>query len=141
MSDYNDILTAVQSLLTPVVTNTVIRKKMQILDQDTLPICIICTGRGGQEISKLLFSKTVFYTYPVTVMYYAAGNKTLTSPSSFLTVTEQIKRALSINKLSITRSFNLETFPMEEYELEDYKLTNYDAAGWRLEQTQFDTRT
>lgn len=141
MSDYNDILTAVKDLVTPIVSNTVIRKKVQVLEVDTKPIVVIATGPDEVEV-QYQFSLNVFYGYPITVIYAAARNESLANPSTFLAATESIRDALNISKLSaVTNCFNLDCHLLPEIKIKDYQLSNFDVAGWELKVWVSDTRS
>ena len=57
MSVYGDILTAVQTGVATVVSNTVLRKVAQVLKTDTLPLVVVAPGPDGEQIAKQTFQR------------------------------------------------------------------------------------
>lgn len=76
MSVLNDILVAIKARLdavTPALPTTVVRKKLVILPEDTLPMLIIGLTEGEQV--KDQFFGGIMYEYPIGVCLVEAGNR------------------------------------------------------------------
>lgn len=100
MSVLNDILVAVKARLdavTPALPTTVVRKKLVILPEDTLPMLIIGLTEG--ERVKNEFFGGIYYEYPVGVCLVEAGNREyVTGRDTSIALRERIRDALILRR-------------------------------------------
>jgi hypothetical protein len=100
VSVLNDILVAVKARLdavTPALPTTVVRKKLVILPEDTLPMLIIGLTEG--ERVKNEFFGGIYYEYPVGVCLVEAGNREyVTGRDTSIALRERIRDALILRR-------------------------------------------
>ncbi len=133
-SVYWQIVQAVQAQVANVVPNTVLRRKLQRLESDTMPICYVVPDLpGGEKVEEATFNKNVVYLYPVLVCYVEQGAPDLiTGLQTYLNVREDIRQVLyQPLALSIAQVWDMDFDPDDTKRFGEFLGTNYDVAGWK----------
>jgi hypothetical protein len=114
-----------------VEANTVLRKRLEVVEGDTYPLCIVAPGTGGEKVDLQTFNKNVVYAYPVLVAYVAQGNGLIDLQQTYIDTREQIRDQLYQTLLSGAATvFDTKIDPEEAVNLGAYVGTNYDVSGW-----------
>jgi hypothetical protein len=139
-STYYSILTAVQTQIASIVTNTVIRRRLLWLESDTLPIVYVAPDLpAGESVIGNNFigpdgNKTATYAYPVWVCYIQAGAPDMvTGLDTFLNIRQQIKTLLYQPLLSgVAVVWDIEIDPDSTSRFQEFVGTDFDCMAWRI---------
>jgi hypothetical protein len=129
---YSTLLQAVQTSVASVIPNTVLRYKVQKLENDTLPLCIVAPGPGGEQIGEQQFSRNLWFLYPVLVVYIAPENRQTTQGLfEWLDTREAIRNQLNQVLLNGAATvFDTDLAPEEAVRLGEYVGSNYAVTGF-----------
>ncbi len=138
------ILTGVQTSVAAVVSNTVLRKKLQVLEQDTLPICVVAPGPAGEKIIEQTMKRGVWWDYPVLVAYVVKSNAVVGLQQSFMDTRESIRNQLFQMAAPVGNPasvFDVNINPQAAVEFQQYLGTNYDVSGFLVTYRSAEQRT
>lgn len=122
--------------------NTVIRRKLQKLDSDSLPIIIIAPGQDS--IREQTFNKQVWWNYEVLVAYIEAANRAMTiGLEAWMNNREQLRNLLfqPLNTDAPSTVFDFDIDPEDVVKFQEYLGTNYDVTGFKVTYTSSEGRT
>jgi hypothetical protein len=150
---YYQILQAVATSVTTIVSNTSVRWVPKILESDTLPICLVSPDLQGEMIKNETFAnatsggnQSVWYQYPVLVTYIAAGNQQAGAGLvTFMNTREALRNQLFQTNMGnflsgVSSVFDIDMNPEAVQALQIALGTNYTATGFALLYTSQETR-
>lgn len=132
-SVYWEILSAVQTSAATIVSNCVLRYKLQSVESDSYPLVIVAPGAGGEKVDEQMMGKNLFYVYPVVVAYIVAGNRMLSGGlQNFMNTREALRNQLFQTFLSGAPPFDTDIEPEEAVKFGEYLGSNYVVTGLLL---------
>lgn len=140
MSHYYDILTAVKTRCQTVLLNTRVRRRPQVLEVDTLPLCLVAPGR--ERIAEQTFKKGVWYEYEVLVLYVDRADRVLEDGlSAWMQARQDLRDVLFQVLLPGTSVFDTDIDPEDVVEAPAWAGSNYAVTAFRLRFKVAETRT
>jgi hypothetical protein len=139
---YWSILQGVQASIQAVVSvNVVIRKKIILLEEDTLPIIILAPAKENIRMQE--FNRNVSYEYPVHVVYIQGDSRQVSAGLNvYLATREQIRNQLyQVTLPGVAAVWDTNIDIDEAFQYEQYFSTNYDCAAWVPKYSSAELRT
>lgn len=134
MSNYYNLLTAVQESIEVVFSNVVLRRMLMKLESDSLPMVIVSPGKEGEKILSNQFCNNVIYVYPVTIAYVEAFNRNMTTGlDTYLEIREAIRNQLNQVRLNNTSVYDTDFNPRAATEFAAALGSNYQVTGWQMQ--------
>jgi hypothetical protein len=157
-SVYYSLLTDLATQVKTIVPNTLVQRKLQLLETTPLPVCLVAPKLpGGEKVKEKQFKSGpvgqplgagIWWLYPIYITYIQAGNPDLTQGlDSFLQYREDIRNLLNQPILSPVpatagvdvgdqyqvQQFNVTIDPIDALYFVNYLGHNHDVATWQLD--------
>ncbi len=139
---YWSILSGLKSTLSAIVPNCDLRKRLELVEGDTLPMLLIAAGPGGEKKGKQGFNKQVAWLYPVQVAYVESAGGLIEASQGFFDVREAVRNKLyAFAAPGVASVWDFDTEPAVAVDPGPYAQAQLDVATWAATYTSAEQRS